>query len=159
MDQTIYRIQTNNKNLKRRKAMLVRFKPVASIFDDIDSIINSSLVSYPAAHRTNRVSNISMNDTGEQVHVNVELPGVAKEDVKVNVHDGVLTISAERKQPELKENEQWIKNEISYGTFERSINLPYSVDVEKVSATQENGVLRIVLPKHENAKPKQISIR
>jgi len=100
-----------------------------------------------------------MNDTGEQVQVNVELPGVAKEDIKVNVHDGVLTISGERKQPELKENEQWIRNEISYGTFERSINLPYSVDVEKVSATQENGVLCIVLPKHENAKPKQISIR
>ena len=139
--------------------MLVRFKPVTSIFDDIDSIINSSPVSYPATHRTSRVSNISMNDTGEQVHVNVELPGVAKEDVKVQVNDGMLTISVERKQPELKENEQWIRNEIPYGTFERSINLPYSVDVEKVSATQENGVLHIVLPKHENAKPKQISIR
>ncbi len=139
--------------------MLVRFKPVASIFDDIDSIINSSLVSYPASHRINRVSNISMNDTGEQVHVNIELPGVVKEDVKVNVHDGVLTILAKRKQPELKENEQWIRNEISYGTFEQAIKLPYSVDVEKVSATHENGLLQIVLPKHENAKPKQITIR
>ena len=63
------------------------------------------------------------------------------------------------KQPELKDQEQWIRNEISYGTFERSISLPYSVDVEKTSATRENGVLRIVLPKHENAKPKHISIR
>ncbi len=139
--------------------MLVRFKPVTSIFDDIDSIINSSYVAYPTADRSNRLSGISMKDTGEQVQVNVELPGVAKEHVKVNVNDGVLTISAERKQPELKENEQWIRNEISYGTFERSINLPYSIDVEKVSATHENGILRIVLPKHENAKPKQISIR
>ena len=139
--------------------MLVRFKPVTSIFDDIDSIINSSLVAYPTAHRSNRLSGISMKDTGEQVQVNVELPGVAKEHVTVNVNDGVLTISAERKQPELKENEQWIRNEISYGTFERSINLPYSIDVEKVSAAHENGILRIVLPKHENAKPKQISIR
>ena len=139
--------------------MLVRFKPVTSIFDDLDTIINSSLVTYPVSHRANRLSGVSIKDGGEQVHVSVELPGVAKEDVKVNVNDGVLTISAERKQSELKENEQWIRNEISYGTFERSINLPYSVDVEKVSASQENGILRIVLPKHENAKPKQISIR
>lgn len=139
--------------------MLVRFKPVSNIFDDIDTIINSSLVSYPGIQRTNRFTGISMKDSGEQVQVNVELPGVAKENVKVNVNDGVLTISAERKQPELKENEQWIRNEISYGTFERSITLPYSVDVEKISAVHENGILRIVLPKHENAKPKQISIR
>jgi HSP20 family protein len=139
--------------------MLVRFKPVSNIFDDIDSIINSSLVSYPGIQRTNRFTGISMKDSGEQVQVNVELPGVAKENVRVNVDDGVLTISAERKQPALKENEQWIRNEVSYGTFERSITLPYSVDVEKVSAVHENGVLSIVLPKHENAKPKQISIR
>jgi HSP20 family protein len=89
----------------------------------------------------------------------VELPGVAKEDVKATLHDDVLTVSAERKQPELKEKEQWLRNEISYGKFERSINLPYSVVAEKVSALHENGILRIVLPKAEEAKPKQISIR
>ena len=77
----------------------------------------------------------------------------------MKVNDGVLTISAERKQPELQEHEQWIRNEIPYGKIERTINLPYSVDVEKVSASHENGILQIVLPKHENAKPKQISIR
>jgi HSP20 family protein len=139
--------------------MFVRFKPVVSIFDDLDSIINSTIVSSPKNNRANRITGVSMKDTDEQVQVNVELPGVAKEDVKVNVNDGLLTISAERKQPELKDQEQWIRNEISYGTFERSITLPYSVDVEKVSASHENGILRIVLPKHENAKPKQIQIR
>ncbi len=139
--------------------MLVRFKPVTSIFDEIDSIVNTALVSPHAVNRMNRFSGISMKDTGEQVLVNVDLPGISKQDVTVNLNNGALTISAERKQPELKENEQWIRNEISYGSFERRINLPYSVDVEKVSAIHENGLLQIVLPKHENAKPKQISIR
>lgn len=142
--------------------MLVRFQPVPNIFDEIDTLINSTLLPFPTINRVNRgsrFSGVSMKDSGEQVHVLIELPGVAKEDVNVNVNDNVLTISAERKQPELKENEQWIRNEISYGKFERSIDLPYSVDVEKVTATHENGILRIVLPKHENAKPKQISIR
>jgi len=100
-----------------------------------------------------------MKDTGEQVLVNIELSGVVKLDVTVNVNNNELTISAERKQPELNAKEQWIRNEILYGSFERRINLPYSVDVEKVSAIHENGLLQIGLPKHENAKPKQISIR
>lgn len=142
--------------------MLVRFQPVSNIFDEIDTLINSTMVPFPSTgtfERRNRFTGVTVKDTGEQVHVTVELPGVSKQDVSVNVNNGVLTISGERKQPEKKENEQWLRNEISYGKFERSITLPYSVDVEKVSASQENGILSIILPKHENAKPKQISIR
>jgi len=142
--------------------MLVRFQPVSNIFDEINTIINSSLVPFPTINdmkRYSRFGGVSMKENGEQVHVSVELPGIAKQDVKVNVNDGILTISAERKQPELKEQEQWLRNEIAYGKYERSIELPYSVDVEKVSAAHENGILSIILPKHENAKPKQISIR
>ncbi|MFZ4622224.1 MAG: Hsp20/alpha crystallin family protein [Bacteroidota bacterium] len=142
--------------------MLVRFQPVSNIFDEIDTLINSTMVPFPSTgtfERRNRFTGVTVKDTGEQVHVTVELPGVSKQDVSVNVNNGVLTISGERKQPEKQENEQWLRNEISYGKFERSITLPYSVDVEKVSASQENGILSIILPKHENAKPKQISIR
>ena len=142
--------------------MLVRFQPVSNIFNEIDSIINSSLVPTATinyAKRFGRFSGISMKENGDQLQVTVELPGIAKEDVKVNINEGILSISAERKQPELKEQEQWLRNEINYGTYERSIQLPYSVEVEKITATHENGILSIVLPKHENAKPKQISIR
>lgn len=142
--------------------MLVRFHPVSSIFHEIDTILNSTLIPFPGANRferSNRSTGLSVKDTGEQVQVSMELPGVAKQDVSVNVNNDVLTISGERKQPEKKENEQWIRNEIIYGKFERTITLPYSIDVEKVSASHENGILSIILPKHENAKPKQISIR
>ncbi len=142
--------------------MLVRFQPVSNIFDEIDTIINSTLVPFPAGNRSERsgrFSSLSVKDSGEQLHVSLELPGLSKQDVSVNVNNDILTISGERKQPEKKENEQWIRNEIRYGKFERTITLPYSVDVEKVSASHENGILSIILPKHEKAKPKQISIR
>ncbi|MEW6062601.1 MAG: Hsp20/alpha crystallin family protein, partial [Bacteroidota bacterium] len=89
----------------------------------------------------------------------VELPGVAKENVKVTLHDSVLTITAERKEPELKDGEQWIRNEISYGKFERTVNLPYPVVADKITAVHENGILSIILPKAEEVKPKQIAIR
>ena len=139
--------------------MVVRFQPVSTLFDEIDSLINSPITRYPSYRQTNRFAGVAMKESGEEVQVFVQLPGIAKNDVKIGLHDTVLTITAERKQPELKENEQWIRNEISYGKFERTINLPYVVDTDKVSATHENGLLRITLPKHEVAKPKQISIR
>ncbi len=137
--------------------MLVRYKTFPSLFD-IDELLNTSI---PVLNRLNVVEpmrGVAVKDSGDAVNVIVELPGVAKEDVKVTLHDGVLTVTAERKQPELKEKEQWVRNEISYGKFERSINLPYQVVAEKVAATHENGILRITLPKAEDAKPKQISI-
>jgi HSP20 family protein len=142
--------------------MLVRFTPVPGIVNEIDSIFNSALTQFPLVKhvdRANRFAGVSMNDSGEQITVSIELPGVLKQNVSVSVNDGLLTITAERKKPELKENEQWLRNEMTYGTIERTIELPYTVDVEKVSAVHENGILSVILPKHEMAKPKQITIR
>lgn len=142
--------------------MLVRFNPVTTIFDEIDSLIHSTADQLPTINtlqRTGRFGAVSMKESDDKVQVQIELPGVIKKDVSVTVNNGVLTIATERVQPELKDQEQWIRNEIVYGKFERSLHMPYSIDVEHVSATQENGILSIVLPKHENAKLKQISIR
>ncbi len=139
--------------------MLVRTHSIPSLFGDIDELLSTS---FPVTHpyqRYNTVSGMTMKDSGESVDVTFDLPGIAKSDVKVTLHDGVLTVAAERKRPELRVNEQWIRNEIRYGKFERSVDLPYSVAEEKISAVHENGLLRVTLPKAEEAKPKQIVIR
>lgn len=142
--------------------MLVRFKTLPSIFDEVETLINSNLIpvpTYDRMNRTDRFAGITMKESGDKIEVAIQLPGVKKEDVKVHLQDAILTVTAERKQPELQENEQWIRNEIAYGKVERTVDLPYSVNAEKVTATHENGILAIVLPKHESAQPKQISIR
>jgi len=139
--------------------MLVRYQSIPSLFDDIDELFNVTLPAFNRVRPFYPNRGVSVKDSGDALNVVVELPGVAKEDVKVTLHDDVLTVAAERKQPELKENEQWVRNEISYGKFERSINLPYPVVAEKISATHENGILTVSLPKAEEAKPKQISIK
>jgi HSP20 family protein len=139
--------------------MLVRAQSIPSLFGDIDELFSTA---FPVPHRYQRyttVPGVSMKDAGESVDVTFDLPGIAKSDVKVTLHDGVLTVAAERKRPELQENEQWIRNEIRYGKFERSVNLPYPVAEEKISAVHENGLLRVTLPKAEEAKPKHIVIR
>ena len=139
--------------------MLVRFQSVPTLFNDIDSLLGLPFVSYPKNRRFGHSADVAVKDSGDMVTVVAQLPGVAKDDVKVNMNYGILTISAERKQPGLQEHEQWIRNEITYGTIQRSVELPYSVDADKITASLENGILRVELPKHENAKPKQIDIR
>jgi len=139
--------------------MLVRYQTIPSLFNDIDELFNVTLPVFNRVRPFQTNQGVAVKDSGDALNVVVELPGVAKEDVKVTLHDGVLTVAAERKQPELTEDEQWIRNEVSYGKFERSINLPYAVVAEKISATHENGVLQVTLPKAEEAKPKQIAIK
>jgi HSP20 family protein len=79
-----------------------------------------------------------------------------KEDIELSLQKGVLTISGERKQE--KKNEEGYRNERFFGRFQRSVTLPTSVDGDKVKATYQDGILKVVLPKAEEAKPKQIAV-
>ena len=92
----------------------------------------------------------------DQFTVVAELPGLKKEDIELSLHDGVLTISGERKQE--KKGEEGYRNERFFGRFQRSVTLPSSVDGNKVKATYQDGILKVVLPKAEEAKPKQIEV-
>src|SRR5436190_24059214 len=87
----------------------------------------------------------------------VELPGMRKEDIDISLHDGTLTISGERKR-ESRGGEKAERTERYVGTFRRSIALPTRVDASKVSATYKDGILKVTLPKAEEAKPKQIQV-
>jgi len=88
-----------------------------------------------------------------------ELPGVRKEDVKISIQDGTLTISGERKPVGIPEDAKWVRNEIATGRFDRVLGLPHDVKTDAVSASLTDGVLRIVLPKAEEARPREISVK
>ena len=87
-----------------------------------------------------------------------ELPGVDPKDVDVRVENNILTLRGERKLDEEVKKDSYHRVERSYGTFTRSFTLPNIVDTEKIKAEFKDGVLRMTLPKKEEAKPKQISI-
>lgn len=89
--------------------------------------------------------------------VRAELPGVAKDDVKVHIDNGILTIKGEKKV-ECKDEKRH-RVECLYGSFVRSFTLPQDVDVEKVEAGYKNGILSLTIPKLEKAKPKQIEVQ
>ena len=89
----------------------------------------------------------------------VELPGLRPEEVKLTVENLTLTIRGEKKQVAEEQTTKVHRYERSYGAFERSFALPNTVDVERVVAKFEHGVLTVTLPKAEKAKPKTIEVR
>ena len=93
------------------------------------------------------------------VHVEAELPGVEFKDLEIYVSGGnELTLKGERK-PALPEKGVWHRQERTFGTFTRSLTLPFRVDPDKVEARLENGVLRVKLAKHESARPRKIAVK
>jgi HSP20 family protein len=91
--------------------------------------------------------------------VTVELPGVEAEDLDITMEDGLLTIQGERQFTSESTEQQFHRVERRYGAFRRSITLPAQVQAEQIQASFDNGVLQIVVPKAEEAKPKRIQVR
>ena len=91
--------------------------------------------------------------------VDVELPGVKKDDVKISVANDVLTIRGEKTQEKEKQEKSHYRTERVYGSFQRSFTLPTSVQSDKIEASYDKGILAITLPKLEEAKPKQIEVK
>lgn len=96
-------------------------------------------------------------DASHRVVIRAELPEMKREDIKVTVENDTLTLSGERKAPELREG-GFLRRERVYGEFSRSFTLPATLDPSKVSASYQDGVLTITLPPREDASPKQIQI-
>ncbi len=87
-----------------------------------------------------------------------ELPGVRKEDIKISIENGWLTLSGERRPYEIPQDAKILLNEMRVRNFSRSIQFPHDVDVNNISAELTNGVLRIVLPKTEQARVRTVNI-
>jgi HSP20 family protein len=91
--------------------------------------------------------------------VTVELPGIELDDLDITMEDGLLTIQGERQFTSESSEQQFHRIERRYGAFRRSITLPAQVQAEQIQASFDNGVLQIVVPKAEEAKPKRIQVR
>ena len=101
---------------------------------------------------------LDLHQDKDSLFVHAELPGMKKEDVTLSLHEGVLTLSGERRHDPAADKTTTLRNERFFGRFERSVTLPTPVDATRVSATYENGILTVTLPKAEAAKPRQIEI-
>ena len=101
---------------------------------------------------------VDIRETDDALVVQAELPGIDKKDVKVEVHNGVLTISGERRYEKDVREKNVHRVERAYGSFTRSFSLPTNVDHDKVDASMKDGVLEVRLHKRESAKAKSIEV-
>ncbi len=101
--------------------------------------------------------NISEDDN--ELFIRAEVPGVNPEDVDISLEEDTLTLKGERKPDKLNDEASYHRRELEYGKFSRAISLPTRVNKEAVEAKVENGLLTITLPKAEEVKPKQITVK
>ena len=134
---------------------LVKWTPkrnMFNVFDDVEKMVNQAFGhSIRGTEVTSQLQPLlDVYETDSTVEVSVDLPGVEKKDVEVNVSNGFLTISGERKNIS---GEGRIWQETSFGTFKRTFELTEAVVEDKIKAQFKNGVLKISLPKAEEIKP------
>jgi HSP20 family protein len=97
-------------------------------------------------------------ETGDHLVLRADLPGMSEDDVDIEIKDGVLTLSGERKAEHEEKGEGFHRVERSFGRFSRSLSLPEGVDADKVDANFADGVLEVRVPKPEESKPTRVQI-
>ncbi len=102
---------------------------------------------------------VDIKESKNEYLIEAELPGVAKEDVKVSVNNGVLTLEGERHTEKKDEDEKHHRVERFYGHFQRSFSLPEDVEVAKIGADSKDGLIRVHLPKTKVTTPKSVEIK
>ena len=107
------------------------------------------------------VPTVNTREADDAYYIEVDLPGVEKENININVDENTLTISGERKVKDEHKEDNFYKVESVYGKFERSFSLPEDVDTDKIEAEHKNGVLEIKIPKVAKVEktPKKIEIK
>ncbi len=102
---------------------------------------------------------VDVKETADSINITADLPGLKKDDIKITLRDNTLQISGEKKQEEEGKDATYHRVERVYGAFSRTFTLPALVDSSKINAVFKDGELRLSLPKVEEAKPKEISIK
>lgn len=145
--------------LVTRRSPVYGSSPLASLLNfsrDLDRLFEGSVGLRSVEDAFNPA--LELREDADTVTVSVELPGVDRKDVNVSIHDGVLTVSGERKQEKEVQEGEYVRTERRYGRFERQVGLTQPVVADKVKAAYKDGVLTITLPKAAEAKPKSIDI-
>jgi len=139
---------------------LVRWNPnrnLISISDEIDRFFNDFGLNLRESDTVWRPS-VDLSETENTYEVKAEMPGMKKEDIKVEVKENVLTLTGEKKHETKDDKKNFHRLERVYGRFQRSFRLPKEVKSGEIKAKYRNGVLTIEIPKAEEMKPKEVAI-
>ncbi len=113
----------------------------------------------PEAETAMWMPRVDLEETPDAYLIHMDLPGLSKKDLNISYHEGVLTVSGERKMETKEEKSNYVHVERQFGRFYRSFTLPKAVDESKIEAEYKDGVLQIRVPKMEAVRPRQIEVK
>jgi len=132
-------------------------------FDPFRELRRSSWGSWPALDELNEdwenALSVDMYETEKEVVIETDLPGVAPEDVDIQVTADTVTIQGEKKEEVEEKKKDWMRRERSYGRYSRTLGLPVPVIADQAEAEFNDGSLKLVIPKEKKATPKKVSVK
>jgi HSP20 family protein len=140
---------------------LVRWDPareVDTLQGEVNRLFDTFFGSSNDARARRWVPAMDLVESDDQLILRADLPGLDKDDVSIEIKDGVLTVSGERRTERERKSEGFYRVERAFGSFSRSLSLPEGIDAEKVSADFDKGVLEVRIPKPEERKPHRVAI-
>lgn len=159
---------TNDPDRSSKRDVAPRYSdPFSALRAEMDSLFDSFMGGLPTfsgifgasgGRNFTLTPHVDVRETDKEIVVEAELPGIDEKDISLAIQDGVLTIRGEKRFEHDEEKENYRMMERRYGSFQRSLRLPDSVDDDKVEASFDNGVLKVSLPKRPEAIGKQRTI-
>ena len=129
---------------------MIRWHRPTGLADMFQNFFDSDFNDFFSRRFSDPAANIIENL--ESFQLNLAAPGMKKDDFKIHLENNILTISSEAEDEKMEEGKNYTRKEFSYGSFSRSFTLPKTIDLEKIKADYENGILKVLLPKKEEAK-------
>lgn len=132
------------------------FKELQDIERRLGAVLN---VNQPAREVKSFTPAVNEKIDDKGYYLEIDLPGVKKENIEISVNDGILTVAGERKLEKKEEKENYTRIESFFGRFERSFKLPADADLDNIEAKYEDGVLKIFIPRKQKPEGKKIEIK
>jgi HSP20 family protein len=138
--------------------------PFVSLQNEIDRLFDSFTRGFPSIGNggitsTMALPTMDVAETDKEIEITAELPGLEEKDVQINLSDNVLTIRGEKKAEKEEKDKNYRLVERSYGSFERSLELPDGVNADAIKATIDKGVLKVTVPKPAPTQAKKIEVK
>ena len=157
--------KTEDNPIRTSQNQLMSTNPLLQLHSEMDRLFDNAFRNFPSMLGRSRdwpeltsvmlAPSIDIKDTDDQYLINIEIPGVAKEDVDIRVDGNTLTISGEKKQEKKEEKEHYHCIERRYGSFERTLTLPQDANVDNIDAKFKDGVLTVSIKRKAVSAPKE----
>jgi HSP20 family protein len=136
-----------------------QFSPLTALQQEIDRLFEGFGHGFSATSASPLLPSMDVSETEKEIEITAELPGLEEKDVQLNVADNLLTIRGEKKSHREEKEKDYRLVERSYGSFQRTIELPSGVNPDSIQATISKGVLKVVVPKPAPAQTKKIAVK